>query len=120
MSEEPARLSSGMKVTEAVQRALSWWDKTGRHIIDKEFNKLRMQGTVRLMAVSSGIHIRRDDIDIIPSGILQGKPWAELVNREQLQVIKIWHHFYVVLNDKAPEDYPAETKKLLTRLKLNS
>jgi hypothetical protein len=120
VSDPAARLSSGMKVTEAVKLASAWWDETGRHIIDTKFNKRRMQGTVRAMGVSSGIHIRLSDIDIIPSGILRGKPWAELVNREQLQVIKIWHHFYVVLNETPPEDYPEQTKEMLGRLKLNS
>lgn len=63
---------------EAVRLASAWWDKTGRRLINKAFNH------------------ERGDV-VVPSRILEAKPWDELDKRERTLVVQSWLAQYRVL-----------------------
>lgn len=84
-SDPDARLDTGMKVSEALQHAQKWWDKTGRHQMRKDGGK-GSDKSVSLDPASS---------NFIPSGILNGEIFDALNKREKTQVVKAWHHHYV-------------------------
>lgn len=83
--------TSGMTVREVLARAEAWWDATGRHVMGREFNRLR--GTAR---TAKGIIIPGEATQDLPSNILNGEPWAALNTRERAEVAKWWHRFFVV------------------------
>ncbi len=108
MSED--RLSSGMKVSEAIGRASTWWDLKGRHMVPPAFNR-----AVEGRKVSNGIVIAGDVVDVLPSGILRGMEWKFLDRREQLQIVKWWHHFAVVVKDIENPNVSADDRDMMKR-----
>ena len=108
MTEE--RLQSGMKVSEAVARAGTWWDLKGRHILKREFNLSR-----DAPKVGKGFSIAGDVVEVVPSGIFRGLPWSALDKREQVQIVKWWHHFKVVVPDVENPQVSAEDRDTLKR-----
>lgn len=68
-------LDSGMKASEAIERARLWWDTKGRHLG-------AMIGS-------------KDPIMKLHSGICSGQMFDWLNQREAVQVVKIWHHVMV-------------------------
>ncbi len=88
-----ARLDTGMKPEEAVERAAKWWDKTGRGMVNREFNRR----TDRKVSTSKTgpMLISQSTEDDLPSGILRGVAWEALTKAEQLEVVRIWHHEHV-------------------------
>ncbi len=108
-------LDTGMSAEEAVERAESWWDGLGRHQIPKEFNE---EVTVKARkAVLTGFGFPaltlRKTRTVVPAGILQGKPWGELTQDEQRQVVKAWHHFFVRVPQETGKA-PAMVDQVLT------
>lgn len=85
------RFDTGMKVSEAVQRASVWWDKIGRHGIKaSNFNVALIQ---KVHSQGKGPLLKRTDREQdLPSGILRGLPWDELSREEQKEIVKAWHH----------------------------
>lgn len=71
-------MPGGMKSDEAVRLASAWWDRTGRHVLRREFNQERDEKTGEIT-------------DTIPSGILKCLPWAMLTRKEQVAVVLKWH-----------------------------
>lgn len=105
-------LDTGMSANEAVARAGRWWDAFGRHYVPQEFNE---ETTVRSRKKVKGFPavILRDTNQVVPSGILHGKPFGELERGEQLQIAKAWHHFFV----RVPQikgELPPTTDRVLT------
>lgn len=96
-----ARLDSGMTVGEALERASAWWDETGRWLIAREKNQQREVFTQPAGAAAA--MSRSEMADVIPSGILRGLSWDELDKREQLAVVRQWHHHHVAAADVEPD-----------------
>ena len=90
------RLNSGMTAKEAVRRASAWWDKTGRHIMNKRVNEERAAPKVYTGGNAPAIIVQGAVQQTLPSGILNALPWAELTKREQFAVVNIWHNELVV------------------------
>lgn len=78
------RLQSGMKISEAIERASLWWDRAGRH-------QMRKDG---IRGSDKAVSLDPESANYSPSGILNGQPWSDLDDRERLQIVKAWHlHF---------------------------
>ncbi len=88
-ADPDARLDTGMKVKEAIERAKLWWNGFGRYgmIAEKERQE-KIKGT----AFCSD---NPDDSNFLPSGILNGHEWDLLTKREKLRLVKFWHHFFI-------------------------
>ncbi len=97
LSKHDERLGSGMKVGEAVKRAAEWWEKSGRAQMRKVANKERRKGTFTASGAGPAIIVRGEEFDVIPSGIFRALPWDQLTERERLNIVKTWHHHFVVI-----------------------
>lgn len=84
-SDPDARLDTGMKVSEAIQRAAAWWDKTGRHLMRKDGGK----GSDKAVSLDPASQ------NFVASGVLNGEPFETLTKRERTQVVKAFHHFTI-------------------------
>lgn len=82
------RLSSGMKVSEAVTRASAWWERKGRKMMRQQ--RLKGSRNAGFFNVTDP-----DNPNFIPSSIVAGKPWDALTKTEKLAVVKAWHWHYV-------------------------
>jgi len=96
------RLKSGMKASEALKGAQEWWQRAGRYAMKKTANRETVghkfiPASTGLSGGSAAILIKGEDVDVIPSGILRGLEWDRLTRREQLQIVKHWHHHFVYL-----------------------
>lgn len=94
MTDETLR--TGMRVTEAIQRARGWWDLTGRKLIKTQTNLEREK--VKVLPAGKrtpAMIIRGNASKVYPSGILNAFPWEQLNKRERLQVVKLWHFHYI-------------------------
>jgi hypothetical protein len=67
-----------MKAKEAIERAARWWNNIGRK--------------TKMLDFSSH---NPDDPRFLPSGLINGHAWDMLGKREQIQVVKVWHHFHI-------------------------
>lgn len=105
--------STGMKVTEAIGRASTWWDLKGRFVMAKEFNRVQ-----KAPKNGRGFVIRGEFVDGVPSGIMRGMEWALLSMREQANIVKMWHHFFVVMKDVENPDISAEDRDMMRRLQI--
>lgn len=92
------RMTSGMTVGEAVERAAAWWEVKGRRIMAQQ----RLKGSVNAGAFNV---TDPDDPNFIPSGIIAGKAWGDLTRDERLRVTKSWHHHVIRVADMDPEGY---------------
>lgn len=111
MQTEDARLDSGMKLSEAIKRAETWWQGKGARYMQTE---LKRQST-QVGGADKGAGVAfasKDETDpnFLPSGLIHGEPWETLTKREKLMVVKIWHHFNVRVPDVIGEDPEAEFK----------
>lgn len=86
------RLDTGMKVSEAIERTQKWWENSGRSIMLD--HKIRQSATGAVFASADP-----DDLNFLPSGIINARPWHELTKREMLRLVKFWHHFHVRMPD---------------------
>ena len=93
-----ARLSSGMKVTEAIARARKWWGEY-RGMVRREFTQIDATRK-RVSRTSDGglLSIVKDAFSDphVQSGILRGLPWDELSELDQMVIVKTWHEQHVV------------------------
>lgn len=69
------RLDTGMSAREALTRARLWWDAKGRHLLAKMHGK--------------------DPAFAAVSGIIAAHAFDRLTRREQVAIVKVWHHFNV-------------------------
>ncbi|NIA67591.1 hypothetical protein HBA54_03210 [Pelagibius litoralis] len=93
---------TGMRVDEALARARKWWGEY-RGAVRRDFNRTRKAPKARLSAKASNFVIQGEEEEPVPSGILSGQAWDDLSQREQLLIVKQWHHDHVraPLIDKA-------------------
>ena len=121
MIDLDTRLKSGMKASEALKGAQEWWQRAGRYAMKKTANretvghKFIPASTGLSAGGSAAILIKGEDVDVLPSGILRGLEWDRLTRREQLQIIKHWHHHFVYLPMVNP-DKLEETKLVSTKM----
>lgn len=90
------RLSSGMKVEEAIARAARWWDRIGRRALRRSFNTERQASRFRRGGPAPAILVPGEVTDVLPSGLLRGLRWDMLTREEKLSIVKGWHHEFVV------------------------
>jgi hypothetical protein len=69
----------GMLASEVIHCASRWWDLVARKEIASH-----LVGAGKLSSRDP------DSPNFLPSGIIQGKPWADLDKRECLAVVKAW------------------------------
>lgn len=102
-----------MKGTEAARQAEKWWEEA-RHLVPKEANR-EIKKRVRAGGKNTPALVFKDVETVLPSGILNGLPWNELERGEKLQVVKLWHHFFVrkPMQELQPASAP-RTKEILT------
>ena len=77
--------------TEAVRLASTWWDKTGRRLINKLFNRDRVD-TLKGPGANGApaIRVKGTGDVVVPSQILEGLPWEQLGRRERALVVRSW------------------------------
>lgn len=95
-ASDDGRLTSGMKVAEAVSRARAWWDRLGRRTLRRDFNTERRPARLRTGGPAPAIRVPGEVVDVLPSGLLRGLPWAMLTRQEKVAVVRAWHHEFVV------------------------
>jgi len=107
-TSDEARLDTGMKVGEAINRAAGWWDSKGRAMIrDKNF----ASDNPGYQFFNPDPRNTEEAKNWLPSGILAGKPWVDLNKDEKLQVTKFWHHHHVRVPNIDPELYQRAKKR---------
>jgi len=97
---------TGMRITEAIDRASAWWDKTGRHLVKTESNLTEVGRQVR-----TGIVVPGEMTPELDSGILQAWPWAQLNQREQMAIVIRWHHDHIAVPDAGAAPYNPRTAR---------
>lgn len=96
------RLDTGMKVGEAMNRAMLWWESTGRALVkDKNFGS----DNPGFGAFTPNPSNDEQADNYFPSGIMAGLPWADLTREEKLRIVKTWHHHHVRAAEMDPQDY---------------
>ena len=96
LNDPSSRLDTGMTAREAAQRAANWWNNRGAKVMQQHLKRQRQ--TVGGSNNGAGAAFASSDVDSLnfnPSNLIHGKPWEELEGREQVQVVKIWHHFAI-------------------------
>lgn len=79
---------------EAVRLAADWWDKTGRHLTSKTFNRDQRTTFTPSNGTAPAIRVKDKGDVVLPSRILQGMPWAELDRRERKSIVSCWIEQY--------------------------
>ncbi len=90
------RLDTGMKLGEAIERGAKWWDKWRLYFREQMVQRNRTRMTPNAPGFTSD-DVWVDENNHIPSGILQGWKWDDLKPNEQARVVKVWHHFFIRL-----------------------
>lgn len=80
---------------EAVRLASTWWDKTGRRLIDKTYNRDR-KDSFRPAGQNGApaIRVKGTGEVVLPSQILEALPWDQLGRRERALIVKSWLEQY--------------------------
>lgn len=87
------RLSSGMKLGEAMKLAEKWWTSVARRTFaDMRQHQIKTSG-------GSFSSSNPDDPSFINSGILNGHVWGVLNGREKVEVMVAWHNSHVKVKD---------------------
>ena len=81
------RLSSGIKVKDAVTAAALWWERKGR----KAMRQSRLKGNPGHDAFNPKPGDDKEALNWFPSGIMAAEPWDRLSRDEKLRVVKVWH-----------------------------
>ncbi|MDJ0950948.1 MAG: hypothetical protein QNJ94_18710 [Alphaproteobacteria bacterium] len=99
---------TGFPVGEALEKAQRWWGEH-RGAIRREFNRVRKEkvttgvGVPLLRSITEGEGLR--------DGILSGNRWDDLTRAEQVQIVKVWHHYHIRVPMRGPQK-PELTKHL--------
>lgn len=88
---------TGMKCWDAMKQARWWWDKTGRHGV----NKMANQEEVGRVFRSSGhqapaILVKGSMEQVLPSNMLMGDRWDDLNVREKERIATVWHALHIL------------------------
>ena len=101
-------LDSGMTVGEAITEAAIWWENKGRRLVRDQNLAPDNPGYRRFNPAPS------NDVEAenwFPSGVMAGKSWADLTQREKMAVVKHWHHHHVRVPNVDPELYLRAKKR---------
>lgn len=90
-ASDEQRLDTGMKVGEATQSAMLWWENTGRDLM----RQARTPGNKGAAFFNPNPRTDREALNSFPSGIMAAKPWADLTREEKLSIVRAWHHNFV-------------------------
>ena len=94
------RFDTGMKVGEAIRRAREWWTRTGAREMALQGMRQAKKPTSPAKGLGGAFaSLDPDNANFLPSGIIAGLDWDALDKREQLMVVKVWHHYYVRKRD---------------------
>lgn len=108
------KLDNGMTVREALQRARTWWDSTGRFGVKRQSNEIE-EG--RKVAVSSGaapgIVVAGNRVPVLASAILRGLPWDMLTKDDKLVVVRAWYGAFKLEHDEPLSEHGADVVKRL-------
>lgn len=99
------RLDTGMTAKEAAERTRIWWEKTGRREMQLQA-KRQAEGVGGSNGGAGSAFASQDPSseNYLPSGIIHGKPWDDLTQRDQAQLVKVWHHFNIRKPDLLGEE----------------
>lgn len=87
------RLSSGMKLGEAMKSAQEWWIKKARRMFfDMKQHQIKTTG-------GEFVSGNPEDRNFINSGVLNALPWGDLNSREKVEVMVAWHNSHVKVKD---------------------
>ena len=104
-------MASGMKPSEAISKARNWWDDIGRKLVHTIFNKEQVGGSFKATSGRApGIKVSPTLQPVVPSGILNGLPWARLDKREKFEIVLKWHKTEIMM------DMPLLEQKLILEL----
>lgn len=118
INDPDAKLDTGMTVREAVASARHWWEKYGRRDMKSHLKRQNMSPASNNKGMGGQFAtLSPDDPNFLPSGIIHGQPWDALNKREQIQVVKVWHHFHIrkpdLLGDHADAEHQMQDRKLI-------
>ena len=85
--DDERRLTSGIKVKDAVAMAAIWWAAIGQ----KEMRSARLSGNPGASTFNPNPTTDQEALNSFPSGIMMAKSWPDLSRDEKLRVVKIWH-----------------------------
>lgn len=78
----------------------AWWDKTGRHLVNKKKNQEVGPAHVVVGGLGPGLLLRKEPEWVLASNILMGREWVYLTEEERRRVIHTYHFYH---RDKAPD-----------------
>lgn len=84
LKDPDAILDTGIKIVDVVPEAIEWWENIGRDMMLAHRHSDECGG--------KGISSDPNNENFLPSGILGGKPWDELIQHERLFIVKQYHH----------------------------
>lgn len=96
------KLETGMTVGDAIRGAALWWSNKGRELMRDKNYGTDNPGYGSFNPKPTTVE---EALNWLPSGVLMGKAWADLTQREKLQVTKNWHHNHVRVPNIEPELY---------------
>lgn len=86
---------TGFSVDEAIVRASKWWDEW-RGAVRRDFNTRKEAPRVKMAAHGApGIVIKGDEVQDLPDGILSGKAWRNLTDKERSRIVATWHDKFI-------------------------
>lgn len=94
----------GMSADEAVSRARRWWNEIGRGLVPLAFNQEEFDKAMTAAKPGLPLMKTRGTERTVPSGILNGLPWDELQQWEQVQITSQWLSDHVKPQEVAPPD----------------
>lgn len=93
--QPPARFDTGMTYAEATRRAKKWWGQY-RGAVRADFNREKAKPKVWANSRKvPGLIVRGEETETVPSGILSGKHWNKLSEREKILIVVQWHHEHI-------------------------
>lgn len=96
------KLDTGMTVEHAIANAAHWWNSRGRKLIkDKNY----ATDNPGFGSFTPDPQSAEEADNWIPSGILEGRRWDHLSQKEKLHVTQHWHHNTVRIPNIDPEEY---------------
>lgn len=95
-------LDTGMKVGEAMDRAMMWWENKGRPLVK---DKNLASDNPGFGSFTPNPQSDEEADNWFPSGIMAGLPWVDLTREEKLRVVAAWHHNQVRVPTMDPADY---------------
>lgn len=101
------RLSSGITIGEAAQRAEAWWGEW-RGAVNRQFTISKTE-RVKTGAGVPLLKVKSEETDRAVGNILLGAPWEDLTAVEKATVTKYWHDGVFLMGHGHLHPSPAET-----------